>query len=176
MEKVLFFSEFFFFLQRSGFFSFEPTMRTEFKWQPFLYFSLICYPAHISSHRDFISHILKYLFFFYIHTQRNNATVTYFLKLMTILFEIHILFTSHSCALTYGPLRLSCVFLANYMPKCQMSSGPYGPIFWPIWFINQRALYNHALSSLVLPSVHTSPSHRVRLRNFIFGMNMPICP
>ena len=43
--------------------------------------------------------------------------------------EIHILFTSHSCALTYGPLRLSCVFLANYMPKCQMSSRPYGPIF-----------------------------------------------
>ena len=26
------------------------------------------------------------------------------------------------------PLRLSCVFLANYVPKCQMSLGPYGPI------------------------------------------------
>ena len=43
--------------------------------------------------------------------------------------EIHILFASDSCALTFGPLRLSCVFLANYMPKCQMSSGPNGPIF-----------------------------------------------
>ena len=38
-----------------------------FKWQPFWYFSLICYPAHIGSHRDFISHILKYLLFTYIH-------------------------------------------------------------------------------------------------------------
>ena len=25
-------------------------------------------------------------------------------------------------------LALSCVFLANYVPKCQMSSGPHGPI------------------------------------------------
>ena len=25
-------------------------------------------------------------------------------------------------------LRLSCLFLANYVPKCQMSSGPYGPM------------------------------------------------
>ena len=38
-----------------------------FDWQPFWYFSLICYPAHIGSHRDFISHILKYLLFTYIH-------------------------------------------------------------------------------------------------------------
>ena len=29
-----------------------------------------------------------------------------------------------------GPLRLSCVLLANYVPKCQMNSGPYGPIFF----------------------------------------------
>ena len=28
----------------------------------------------------------------------------------------------------YGQLRLSCVLLANYVPKCQMSSSPYGPI------------------------------------------------
>ena len=28
-----------------------------------------------------------------------------------------------------GHKILSCVFLANYMPKCQMSSGPHGPIF-----------------------------------------------
>ena len=43
--------------------------------------------------------------------------------------EINILFMSYSCALTYGPLRLSCVFLDNYVPKYQMSSGPCGPIF-----------------------------------------------
>ena len=29
----------------------------------------------------------------------------------------------------YGPLRLSFALLANYVPKCQMSSGPHGPIF-----------------------------------------------
>ena len=29
----------------------------------------------------------------------------------------------------HGPLRLSCVLLANYVPKYQMSSGPCGPIF-----------------------------------------------
>ena len=28
----------------------------------------------------------------------------------------------------HGPVRLSYAFLANYVPKCQMSSGPYGPI------------------------------------------------
>ena len=27
------------------------------------------------------------------------------------------------------PLRLSCVFLANYVPKYQMSTVPHGPIF-----------------------------------------------
>ena len=45
---------------------------------------------------------------------------------MSIFLEIHIVFTSHSCALTCG--LLSCVFLANYLPKCQMSSGPCGTI------------------------------------------------
>ena len=29
----------------------------------------------------------------------------------------------------HGPLRLTNALLANYMPKSQMSSGPYGPIF-----------------------------------------------
>ena len=29
----------------------------------------------------------------------------------------------------HGPLRLTYALLANYMAKCQMSSGPYGPIF-----------------------------------------------
>ena len=57
--------------------------------------------------------------------------------------------------------------------------------FWLIWFINQRVLYSHALSImhrhpvlvsasvLALVSVHTSPWHRVRHRNFIFGTHMP---
>ena len=57
------------------------------KWQLFWHFSLIYYPAHIGSHRDFISHILKYLIFTYIH-KRNNVTVTYFLKFMSILKKI----------------------------------------------------------------------------------------
>ena len=50
-----------------------------FKWQPFWYFSLICYPVHTGSHRDFTSHVFKYLFFSYIH-----ATVAYFLKFVRI--------------------------------------------------------------------------------------------
>ena len=29
----------------------------------------------------------------------------------------------------HGPLRLTYALLANYMAKCQMSSGSYGPIF-----------------------------------------------
>ena len=63
-------------------------------------------------------------------------------------------------------------------------------VFWLIWFINQRALYNHELSVvhrcvsllalslalLLVLSVHTSPCHRVRHRNFIFGTHMHICP
>ena len=36
---------------------------------------------------------------------------------------------SKPCVLIYGKLRLSCVLLAYYVPKCQMSSGPYEPIF-----------------------------------------------
>ena len=59
--------------------------------------------------------------------KRNNAIITFFLKFMSIFLKFTYS-TSHSCALTYGPL--SSVFLANYMPKCQMSSGPYGPIFY----------------------------------------------
>ena len=62
---------------------------------------LICYTAYVDSHRDFISHILKYLLFNYTH-KRNNATVTYFLIFMSIFLKIHILLTSEaSCALTY---------------------------------------------------------------------------
>ena len=41
-------------------------------------------------------------------------------------FYEHMVFTSY--------LNLTCllyVFLANYVPKCQMSSGPFGPIFYP---------------------------------------------
>ena len=72
-----------------------------FKWQPFEYFSLICYPAHIGSHRDFISHVLKYLFFTYTY-KRTNATVTYFLKFMSIILNSCTpYFSQASCALTY---------------------------------------------------------------------------
>ena len=58
--------------------------------------------------------------------------------------------------------------------------------FWLIWFINQRALYNHDLSVVRCcwrrpalassSSVHTSPWHMVRHRNFIFGIHMHRCP
>ena len=58
--------------------------------------------------------------------------------------------------------------------------------FWLIWFINQRTLYSHELSVMrhhpalalasALVSVHTSPWHMIRHRNFIFGTHMHICP
>ena len=55
--------------------------------------------------------------------------------------------------------------------------------FWLIWFMNQRAYTVMLcpssfalLSSLASSSVHTSPWHRVRHRNFIFGIHMHICP
>ena len=57
-----------------------------FKWQPFWCFSLICCPAQIDSNRDFILHILMYLFFTFTH-KRNNATVTFFQKFMNIFLK-----------------------------------------------------------------------------------------
>ena len=69
----------------------------------FWYFSLICYPAHINSHRNFILHIFMYHFFAFLH-QRNNATVSYFLKFMRFL-KICILFTSR--AFTYEGCSIS---------------------------------------------------------------------
>ena len=55
--------------------------------------------------------------------------------------------------------------------------------FWLISFINQTALYNHALAVAHRPaslpvssSGHTSPSHRLKHRNFILGTDMHLCP
>ena len=57
-----------------------------------------------------------------------------------------------------------------------------GFCFWLIWFIIKGAFYNHALSVVVgigvlvsaLTSVYTSPCHRVRHSNFIFGTHVHI--
>ena len=51
---------------------------------------------------------------------------------MGIFQNSYILYFSEApCALTYeGQLRLTYALLANYMAKCQMISGPYGPIFF----------------------------------------------
>ena len=64
-----------------------------FKWQPFWFF-FICYPAHIGSHRDFISHILKYIIITYKHKRYNATTITYLLKFMSIFKKIHLPLTS----------------------------------------------------------------------------------
>ena len=110
-----------------------------FKWQSFWYFSLICHPAHIDSHRDFILHILMYLLFTYIHT-RNNATVTFFSEIYKHFLKNHWLFTCQRHVFWYEGNDMSCVFLANYVPKCQMSSGPYGPIFKYALYTSSRVL------------------------------------
>ena len=146
--------------------------------------TLICYPAHIDSHRDFISHVLKYLFFTYTH-KRNNATAA-FSEIYEHFLKIHMLLTSLShlnlmCFGIWAIKSLSCVFLADYMPNELWSIWTY-ILFWLVWFINQRALYNHALSIIghhpasVLSSVHSSTWHRVIHRYFIFGTHMHICP
>ena len=57
---------------------------------------------------------------------------------------------SKACVLINGKLRQSCVLLANYVPKCQMSSGPHGPIF-----------------------VCNSPRHEVEYKLHIFVTNAP---
>ena len=64
-----------------------------FKRQPLWYFSLICCPAHTDSHRDFMLYILTYLLFTFIH-KRNNVTVTYFLKFMSIFLKFMYSFIS----------------------------------------------------------------------------------
>ena len=66
-----------------------------FNWQPFWYFSLICCPVHTDSHRDFILHILMYLFFSFIH-KRNYGTVNFFSGIYEHFLKIHLLFTSLS--------------------------------------------------------------------------------
>ena len=67
----------------------------------FFFHLLFC---HTDSHRDFILHILMYIFFTFVHT-RNNATVTYFLKFMTIFLKF-IYSLPLTRALTCTPLRL----------------------------------------------------------------------
>ena len=67
-----------------------------------------------------------------VYTDINSVTVSYFLKFMSISAQIHTLLTSlrhHVLLHMHGQLRLSFALSANYVPKCQMSSGPYGPIF-----------------------------------------------
>ena len=45
-----------------------------------------------------------------------------------------------SCALIYGPQRLSYVFLVNYVPKFQISSSPFGPVFCPLHLMIPRII------------------------------------
>ena len=86
----------------------------------------LCPPHMHIKYLVILTCILMYLFAF-IH-KRNNATETFLQKFM-------IIFCNSIYSLLLGYLNfmcfdeLSCVFLAKYVPKCQMSSGPFGPIF-----------------------------------------------
>ena len=53
-----------------------------------------------------------------------------FLNSFSAFWRHHVLWHMH------GPLRLSCVLLANYVPKCQLSSGQYGPIFCQFFHVS----------------------------------------
>ena len=87
-------------------------------------------------------HIYLTIFFTYIH-KRNNATV--FSEIYEHFSKFHILLTSlrhHVLWHMHALLWLSFALLANYVPKCQMSSGLFGPIFQ--WCI-QRAAFKFVL-------------------------------
>ena len=62
-------------------------------------------------------------------------------------------------------------FLAHlvYQPKSRIQS-----CF--VHHVSSSLLVSSALASSALVSVHTSPSHRVRHTNFIFGTHMHQCP
>ena len=71
-----------------------------------LFFYLLSCPFRV-----FILHILMHLFFTYTH-KRNNVTVAYFLKFMSIFLEF-ILFTSHlniMCFDNWANKNKFCVF------------------------------------------------------------------
>ena len=81
---------------------------------------LICCPTYRQSQRLHIAY--THVSLLYLCTQKEQCHCNLFSEIYD-----HILFTSHlnfTCI-----LPLSCVFLANYVPKWQMSLGPYGPIF-----------------------------------------------
>ena len=69
----------------------------------------------------------------------------------------------------HGPLRLTYTLLANYMAKCQMSSGPYGPIFifFYIYIVNRVSSSGKGKkmdSSMMWTKSILMPS-KVRLKN-----------
>ena len=87
--------------------------------------------------------------------------------------------SSTPLVLALNPFVTSCI---NFFFSLQFPSLAFRSRFWLIWFINQRALHNHALSVvrhrpavLSASSVHTSSNHSLRHRNFMFGMIVPIC-
>ena len=95
----------------------------------------------------------------------------------------------YCCSLTrYGDLIRDSVYkvLNQDMVSCLPVFYVRETNFCLIWFVNQRAFSNHALSvvhrccpllALVLvSSVHLSPCNRIRHRNFIFGIHMHTCP
>ena len=101
---------------------------------------LICCPTYRQSQRLHIAY--THVSLLYVCRQKEQCHCNLFSEIYD-----HILFTSHlnfTCI-----LPLSCVFLANYVPKCQMSSGPYGPIF-PICGASALSYFTSALGIVSL--------------------------
>ena len=84
------------------------------------------------------------------------------------------------------PLFLVCFLFIHFMYFPPLPSPPL--TFWFIWYSTKRAYVimicpscivvvrhrcRHCLASA---SVHSPPSHRIQDRNFIFSMNMHMCP
>ena len=71
-----------------------------------------------------------YVYLLDLYTQKKECPVTFFLKFMSIFFRAF-----NPYALIQGPLRLSCVFLTNYIPDEHRST-------WTYFCLNYMPIYD----------------------------------
>ena len=71
--------------------------------------------------------------------------------------------------MTCGPLRLSCAFLANYVPKCQMGSDSYGPILNTVSFLFSR--WSHLVPDLLAVCI-TVQQENLLFRKLILSLRV----
>ena len=92
--------------------------------------------------------------------------------------------------LAYNPVMLKIQSQLGGRPKLRLAKSKAVSHFWLIWYaimvcnvimicpscivvVRHRCRHRPVLASA---SVHSPPSHRIQDRNFIFSMNMHMCP